>query len=193
MVRQLGSDSFKEFEAVQQRLVAIGSPARKSLLEASRSDNKEVARRAAVVLEEIRKQGLARAEVHVVGLYECRGKKALVEVNQTKKPVILVLCAYEGVTWSVQTAEGADVVQVIASGYHKQSVEGIDAPLLSYSYDERTEAADGNSFYFYTYDHDEDHYQNMVSKVRQLTGKRVTSFQGRYSFKKVPFIVGTTE
>jgi hypothetical protein len=173
--------------------VKIGASAKKQLLEASKSNDQELVRRAKAVLDEFRKQDLAIAEVHVVGLYESRGRKAIVEVRQAKKPIILVLCAYESVTWSVQAAENVDILQVIASGYHKQAVEGVKAPVSTYSYDERSVGPDGQPFYFYTYDHDEEKYPNMVGKVRQLTGKKVSSFQGRYSFKKMPFVVGAEE
>jgi hypothetical protein len=193
LVRQLGSDSFREREEAQRKLLKIGAAAKKQLREASKSDDKEVVRRAAAILDELRKQDLARAEVHVVGVYESRARKAVVEVREAKKPVILVLCAYESVTWSVQAAKDVEVVQVIASGYHKQAVEGVKVPVFTYSYDERSQGKDGRPFYFYTYDHDEEKYPNMVTKVRQLTGKKVTSFQGRYSFKKVPFVIGGEE
>ncbi len=33
----------------------------------------------------------------------------------------------------------------------------------------------------------------MVEKVRLLTGKKVSTFQGRYSFKRTPFWVGKLE
>ena len=137
-----------------------------------------------------RKQALNEAEVHVRGLYESHGGKAIVEVRKSKKPIILVLCAYESVTWNIHVDEGAQVVQVIASGYHKQTVEGVKVPVATYSADERSVGRDDKPLYFYTYDHNEENYPNMEAKVRELTGKRVSTFQGRYSFKKMPFQVG---
>jgi len=145
------------------------------------------------LLEEVRKSDRVRAEVHVVGLYESRRANAVVEVRATGRPIILVLCAYEPVTWEVRPAPGAQLVEVIASGYHRQRVEGAGVPVSTSSNDERSRSPDGKPLYFYTYDHDEERYPSMVARVRQLTGKRVASFQGRYGFKKVPFVVGPEE
>ena len=33
----------------------------------------------------------------------------------------------------------------------------------------------------------------MAARVKDLTGKRVTSFRGRYGFKRVPFVVRPEE
>jgi hypothetical protein len=193
LVRQLGDDSYEKREAAQQDLLKIGAAAKGKLEEATSSADPEIARRASITLEKLRKQIRASAEVHVVGLYESRDTKALVEVRETKNPVILVLCAYESVTWSVRVAENVELLQVIAAGYHEQFVEGAQAPVSTYSYDQKSVGPDGHSLYFYTYDHDEEKYPNMVAKVRLLTGNKVKSFEGRYGFKKVPFVIGGKE
>jgi hypothetical protein len=138
-------------------------------------------------LDEFKKQKLAKATVHVVGLYEARDKVAVVEVEDSGNPVILVLCAYESVKWSVRPIGKAEVVQIIASGYHRQEVSADGIPTTTSSYDEKSPT------FFYTHDHDEERYPNMVEKVRQLTGKKVASFEGRYSFRETPFRVGKLE
>ena len=163
------------------------------LEEARGSSDPEVARRAGALLETLRKAARESAEVHVVGLYESRRAKAVVEVRATGRPIILVVCAYESVTWEVRPAPGAELLEVVAAGYHRQRVEGAGAPVTTYSYDERSRSGDGRPLYFYTYDHGEETYPNMAARVKDLTGKRVTSFRGRYGFKRVPFVVPPEE
>ena len=188
-VKQLGSAKFAQRESAQHVLIKIGEAAKSQVEAATQSKDAEVAARAARILEVWREQLKAQAAVHVFGLYESRDANALVEVRRTDKPVILVLCAYEPVTWEVTVAEGARLLEVFASGYHQQQVEGVSCPVQTFSYDQRSRDAKGNTFYFYTYDHDEKKYPDMVNKVRKLTGKRVGSFQGRYAFKETPFYV----
>lgn len=55
LVRQLGSDSFREREGAQRKLLKIGAAVRIQLQQASKSDDKEIARRAAALLDEIRR------------------------------------------------------------------------------------------------------------------------------------------
>jgi hypothetical protein len=193
LVRKLGSPSYAEREAAQAALARLGPGARGPLEDGARATDPEVVRRAKALLEELRLAARASAEVHVVGLYESRRTKAVVEVRAADRPVILVLCAYEPVTWEVRPAPGARLVEVIAAGYHAQRVEGAGVPVTTYSYDERSRAPDGKPLYFYTYDHDEEKYPNMAARVKDLTGKRVTSFRGRYGFKRVPFVVPPEE
>lgn len=124
------------------------------------------------------------AEVHMVCLYESRSRIVVVEVLQTQKPVILVLCAYEDIVWDVRANEGSELIQVIASGYHQQRVERAAAPVATYSYDEKS------PFYFYAYTKKMPTDKEVVEKVRQLTGKDILSYQGRYSYDNTPFVVG---
>jgi hypothetical protein len=143
-------------------------------------------------LEEFAKQKFAKAKVHVVGLYEARGKEAIVEVDDPKNPVILVLCAYETVRWVVKPSAKTDIVQIIVSGYHKQEVSA-DGPVIVLTHEDKSLGPDGRPFWFYAHDHDEEQYPAMVAKIFQLTGKKVASFEGRYSFRKMPFRVGPAE
>jgi len=184
LIKQLGSDSFEAREQAQQKLILIGEPARAQMDKAARSGDAEIENRIKTILQTLAKRELDRARVHVVGLYESRERPAVVEVRDTNGPVILVLCAYEGVTWNVKAIAGVKILEIIASGYHTQKVQGVDAQIRSFSYDQRTP-------YFYTYDHDEENYPKMRAHVHELTGKKkIASFQGRYEFKSVPFVVG---
>src|SRR4051812_45065955 len=77
-------------------------------------------------------------EVHVIGVYEGAypagvwhrfgfhpNGRITVKVGEVKTPIVLVLTSYEPVVWKVEAPKGA-VVRVIASGYHKQTVEGLE-------------------------------------------------------------------
>ena len=152
LIQQLSDDDFQTRERAVEKLVALGEPVRAAVQRAAQSDDPETATRAKLVLRKLATKKIDEADVHVVGLYESRDRPAIVKVAAGDKPIILVVCAYEAVTWDVRPADGANVVQVIASGYHRQTVAGVDVPVLTSSYDERSPA------WFYTYDHDEEDF-----------------------------------
>jgi hypothetical protein len=141
-------------------------------------------------------------EVRVIGVYEgtyppgVRHRAGFhpngavtVKVGEVKTPVILVLTSYEPVVWKVAAPKGA-VVRVIASGYHKQTVEGLDekvpVTLLSheagdkaYFYARRKEAGPNES------DHEQAEtkrkWDRLVERVKELTKQDVKEFQGKYA------------
>jgi hypothetical protein len=89
----------------------------------------------------------------------------------------------------VEAPRGA-VVKVIASGYHKQAVEGLDkkVPITLIS----SEGKDRDYFYAYRQqadpkdgDHERDEtkrkYELLVKRVKALTEKDIKSFQGKYA------------
>ena len=106
-----------------------------------------------------------------------------------RRPVVLVLTAYEPVTWNVEAPKGA-VVRVIASGYHKQTVEGLDrnVPVTLISH----EAGDEDSFFAFRKEagpDDGEHeraetkkqYERLVERVRELTKEDIKEFRGDYA------------
>lgn len=142
----------------------------------------------------------AKPTVRVVGVYEGtlppgnRGgvghPQGTVTVRVTStKPIILVLTAYEPVLWRIEAPKNV-VTKVIASGYHQQSVVGLngDIPVQQSSY----ETKDGN--YFYAYQKDppanardlqrrniDRQYDRLATQVRALTGLEVSTFDGQYT------------
>lgn len=58
-------------------------------------------------------------------------------INQTDRPVILELNAYEPTIWNIGWTENTKIVGVYASGYHRQVVAGIESqvPVLTSTYD----------------------------------------------------------
>src|SRR5262245_23861693 len=69
LVRQLGADSFEQREQAQTKLAAIGPAAKRQLEVAAKDTDREIALRAGRLLEALRKEALAQAEVHAVGVY----------------------------------------------------------------------------------------------------------------------------
>jgi hypothetical protein len=141
-------------------------------------------------------------EVQVIGVYEGAYPPGVqhragfhpngavtIKVGAVKKPVILVFTSYEPVVWKVEAAKGA-VVRVIASGYHKQTVEGLDekVPVSVLSHEA------GDKDYFYAYcreapptasDHEREEatrkWDRLVERVKELTRQDVKGFQGKYA------------
>lgn len=147
-------------------------------------------------------KGRAKAEpdVHVVGVYETArgGRRPLgrrtapvvtVRVGDVKTPVVLVLTAYERVTWRIDAPPGA-VARVIASGYNAQTVEGVSdkVPVTRLSYE------GGDKDYFYAWQREaganaeeserqgtKRQYDKLAARVKELTGREIKTFQGEYA------------
>ena len=67
------------------------------------------------------------------------GKKATlfeIIVNEPRTPVALILGAYESSIWDVKTTPETNIVAIIAGGYYKQAVSGIEetVPVIYSSY-----------------------------------------------------------
>ena len=62
-----------------------------------------------------------------------------VTVNYTAKPVVLILGAYEPTIWNLGWTQGTRILAVVATGYHRQAIAGIEAtvPRIISSYDNR--------------------------------------------------------
>jgi uncharacterized protein YecT (DUF1311 family) len=74
-----------------------------------------------------------------------------VVVNSPKMPVVLMLGAYEPTIWNIKWSEATRIVAVVASGYHRQAIAGLDPaiPTLNSSYDNK-----GPCGYFYVGEND---------------------------------------
>jgi hypothetical protein len=60
-----------------------------------------------------------------------------VAINETEKPIVLMLGAYEPTIWNIGWTKGTNIVAVLASGYHRQVVAGLpkDKPILISTFD----------------------------------------------------------
>jgi len=74
------------------------------------------------------------------------GTQIDVAVNSPKKPVVLMLGAYEPTIWNIGWSKGTKILAVLVSGYHRQAIAGLEknVPQLNSSYDNR-----GSCGYFY--------------------------------------------
>jgi|WetSurMetagenome_2_1015567.scaffolds.fasta_scaffold10503_1 uncharacterized protein len=90
-----------------------------------------------------------------------------VVVNFSSKPVVLMLGAYEPTVWNVSWSKTTTIVAVLASGYHRQAVAGLDpaVPVLNTSYDNK-----GSCGYFYVNRNDLGALNPMA---RRLFGRQV--------------------
>ena len=89
-----------------------------------------------------------------------------VAVNETRKPVVLILGAYEPSVWNIGWSPGTKILAVLASGYHKQVIAGLSAetPQLVSTYDNKDPCG-----YFYITEG-----QNRINPIsRQLFGRPV--------------------
>jgi hypothetical protein len=64
-----------------------------------------------------------------------------VVVNYAKKPVVLILGAYEPTVWNIRWAAGTKIIGVLVGGYHRQVVAGLakSVPLLITTYDDQND------------------------------------------------------
>lgn len=96
-------------------------------------------------------------EIHAISIYEgssnhSGGNHPLstvnVEVKNTGKPIILSLNSYEPVNWNLSLASGANIQEVLLTGYHKQTLAGLpsNVPLKTYSYEEKNYNSKFNQF-----------------------------------------------
>ena len=95
------------------------------------------------------------------------GTQIDVAVNSPKKPVVLMLGAYEPTIWNIGWSEGTNILAVLVSGYHRQVVSGLgkQTPLLISTYDNR-----GPCNYFYVTN---DKLDSLNPKARNLFGRPV--------------------
>jgi hypothetical protein len=126
-------------------------------------------------------------EVHAVGVYQAKNQPRA--VGPTRSPgtvrvdvvrpgaaVCLLLMAYEPVEWDVGLAPGTRLRQIIAMGYHPQTIKGAVAPGLLTLWPGPA-GTDPRAFWYYGERPRESFF---AERTRMLTGKLATTFQGSY-------------
>lgn len=191
LISQLGAPALVARQAAEEALLAIGKEAIPALEAARKSDNIEIRLRAADLAARINERRIAEADVHVIGVYEAGAAdgRVVVQIESAARPVVLVVCARETVQWHVQAAAGVEVFKIIASGHHPQSVLGTTARVQSLS-TEGDVPPEVRQQAFYTYRDSGLLYDAMRERVKELTGKEPSSFQGRYDSGGKPFVIG---
>lgn len=106
-------------------------------------------------------------------------------VNETKRPVALVLGAYEPTVWNIKFTKGTKIHAVMLSGYHQQVITGLpkDTPLLVSTFQNREKNPDCGYVYF-----SEDQVKKLNPLSRKLFNKPADMF---YPARDGVAVIGT--
>lgn len=106
-----------------------------------------------------------------------QNREVVVNISDNSQPIVLALTAYNKTHWKVLLENGVRLQKVILAGYHSQQVSGIpsDVPIEAYTYDPSPckQCWQGTQ-HFYS-------HETPAPQLTQITGLKVTSFQGRYT------------
>jgi hypothetical protein len=141
----------------------------------------------------------AQHELHAIGVYSGNYNggssphheqgQASILVNRPGTGVTLFLSAYEPVLWHIAATNGTLIEKVILGGYYRQAIDGLPAgvPVVTRYYDEGA----GSSDYLWSgYSIDNVEFLRTVSKLCDLTGMDLSSFQGAYTAPApTPFVI----
>lgn len=128
----------------------------------------------------IDKSRLAGCDLHTIGIYaqESSGDdRVYVTVKNTGRPMVVVLCSYMETQWNVTIEPGAEVRQLIASGWFEQEIvapEEIPVHIVVGS-------GSGDAKYFWAYSWHTKEGRDVRKRVRELTDLEITTFQGFYN------------
>ena len=122
-----------------------------------------------------------------IGKFGMMPQQADVVVNSPKKPVVLVLMAYDPTVWNVKYTLDAQIVGVVLAGYHQQALLGIakSVPKVSAIYDER-----GPCSYFYAYQPG-DKVAAVNQRLKAMIGREITTLVTEA--KGETFVIGSDE
>lgn len=106
-----------------------------------------------------------------------------VDVNRAGHPLVLVLMAYNPVSWNMRLGPGVDVQKIILAGYEGQDIllSNHDIPVEARTY-KASPCTDCSrqSGNFYAYESNTQEYQQAVKQLYSITGLMPNSFQGSY-------------
>jgi len=83
-------------------------------------------------------------------------------INSPKKPVALILSAYEPSIWNIGWTKNTKILAIVATGYHRQALAGIteDTPIIISTYDNKNECG-----YAYISSSDKSQIQELSKKI----------------------------
>ncbi|MFD1123611.1 hypothetical protein ACFQ2T_13935 [Methylophilus flavus] len=119
------------------------------------------------------------ARVEAIGIYETKDRSLAgvnVIVKKSDQPIVLMLSAYEPVKWNLVKEPGANLIAVIATGYHLAEVTGAGTS--------KTIIKRG----VYAYQPGGPQYQALNNEANFWTGKSISKFQGAYG--GTDFVIG---
>jgi hypothetical protein len=144
----------------------------------------------------------AEKELHVVALYEghqavrdrTRPGTAAVTVDRPGKDVVLVVQAYDPVTWEVRATPKTTLTKVLALGYYRQTVVAANGVVIEELTYYGKQAGVSTTYVYGHYDIEGVRFRPFIRKLFDQTGLEVTSFQGAYQFDpKMPFVVDAVQ
>ncbi|QDV47123.1 Tetratricopeptide repeat protein [Stieleria neptunia] len=130
---------------------------------------------------------LASCQLHVIGIYSPESSaddRVFVDVQPTGKPVVLVLSGYYGAQWNLNIAPEADVRQIIIAGYFEHSVRGVPDRVPTEMITYYPNADKTRKDFFWAYSWHTKNGRDLKSRLKELTGLEVTTFQGEYAAKR---------
>jgi hypothetical protein len=148
---------------------------RSDVPDAQSATQKEIDRSSA-----IDKSRLAGCDLHTIGIYgqESSGDdRVYVTVKNTGRPMVIVLCSYMETQWNVTIEPGADVRQLIASGWFEQEIiapKEIPVHIV-------VGCVARNAKHFWAYSWHTKEGRDARKRVRELTDLEITTFQGFYN------------
>lgn len=128
---------------------------------------------------------LKGCRLDVVGIYSpatsIEDDRVAVTVKPTDQPVVLVLCSYSSAQWNVTIDDETDVRQIIVSSYFESSVVGVpdEIPVQRVSYFRDGGPTDDS--YFWAFAWHTQRGRDMQSRLKEMTGLDLETFQGEYS------------
>lgn len=138
---------------------------------------------------------IAPVELHVAAVHEGAklagvpgaGGTAAVVVDRPGADVILVVSAYNSVSWTVTASPKTNLKKVILAGYHAQAAV---VPKGTAVEDFFHEGRQGKEYLHAPYKIDSPEFRPLVQALRAMTGQEVKSFRGAYRFNPAsPFAV----
>ncbi len=131
---------------------------------------------------------LASCQLHVIGIYSPEDNntddRVFVDVQPTGKPLVLALTGYYGAQWNLKISPDADVRQVIVAGYFEHSVRGLPESVPTEMFTYFPDADKTRKDFFWAYSWHTKNGRDLRSRLKELTGLDITTFQGEYSAKR---------
>ena len=120
-------------------------------------------------------------EMHVAGVYMPENNhvddRIFVKVMPTDAPIVLVLCGYMETQWNLEVVEGAEIRQVIVSGYYEHSVVGVPDGVPTEIRTYFPKADKSNDDYFWAYGWHTADGRKLRRHLDELTDLKIDTFQ----------------
>lgn len=130
-------------------------------------------------------QSTSGRELHLIGVYEARSDHSggyhpqgdiAVNIQRQGVPLVLVLSAYEPVTWHLNLEPGVIIEKIILNGYHDQIIAGAGNILV----EEYSAEGTGKTLSDYHPSRWSAETPNLIRPLEKMTQASFSSFQGCY-------------